>query len=151
MFDAAIFVSIRTHTKKGNPVVLEMYHDDAKRPLVPVSWIGTERSKNCTPLTQEQVETHVLMMSALLSQCHGIRRELCNGLRDENVEALQSLFDSMGTVLNDLFADMSKQSKLLDDMRSNLTSMRVRCIGMFTSIWNVNKDTPWLGRTHVDM
>mgnify|MGYP004358876531 CR=1 FL=1 len=70
--------------------------------------------------TQEQVETHVFMMFALLSQCHNIRRELCNGLRDQDVESIQTMFDSMGGHLNETFADLARQNKLIDDMRTNL-------------------------------
>ena len=35
LFDAAIFVSIRAHTKMGAPVVLEMFDDTTNRPLAP--------------------------------------------------------------------------------------------------------------------
>ena len=146
LFDAAIFISIRAHTKKGAPVVLDMFMDEGKRPLVPVTWFGPERAKNATPLTPEQVETHVMMVSALLSQCHNIRRELCNGTRDVHMQSLQNMFDSMGVQLNGTFTDLSKQSKLIDDMRSTLTSIRVRAISMCTTIWHVNRDIPWLGR-----
>lgn len=149
LFDAAIFISIRAHTKMGAPVVLQMYADEGNRPLVPVTWLGTERAKNVSPITQEQVETHVFMMLALLSQCHNIRRELCNGLRDEHVENIQGFVDEANTGFNETFADLTRQHKLLDDMRTNLNTIRARCIGMYTSLWSVNRSIPWLGRTGV--
>ena len=82
-------VSIRAHTKMGGPVVLQMLLDDANGRFVPVSRLGPERAETAAPLTQEQVETHVLMMLAMLAQCHTIRRELRFRLRDEHVEAIQ--------------------------------------------------------------
>jgi len=149
LFDAAIFVSIRAHTKMGSPVVLQMFPDDGNRPLVPVTWLGTERAKNVSPITQEQVETHVLMVLSLLAQCHNIRRELCNGLRDEHVERLQGFVDAANVGLHETFADLARQSKLLDDLRANLNAVRARCIGMYTSLWSVNRNVPWLGRPGV--
>lgn len=149
LFDAAIFISIRAHTKMGNPVVLQMFPDDGNRPLVPVTWLGTERAKNVTPITQEQVETHVFMMLALLSQCHNIRRELCNGLRDEHVEGLQGFVDEANVGFQDTFADLARQNKMLDDMRASLNVVRARCIGMYTSLWSLNRSVPWLGRSGV--
>lgn len=147
LFDAAIFLSIRAHTKKGGCVVLEMYPDEGNRPLVPVTWLGPEKGKAALPLTQEQVETHVHMMCGLLSQCHHIRRELCNGLRDDNVAKLQTFFDQTGAHFNETFADLAKQQKLLDDMKANLTGIRARAIAMFTSLWQHNREVHWLGRT----
>ena len=108
--------------------------------------MGPERAKVVTPITQEQVETHVLMVLALLSQCHNIRRELCNGLRDEHVDSIQQFVDSTGAHLNEVFADISKQSKLIDDLRGTLNTVRMRCIHMCVDLWSVNRGTPWLGR-----
>jgi hypothetical protein len=147
LFDAAIFLSIRAHTKKGGCVVLEMYPDEGNRPLVPVTWLGPEKGKTAPPLTQEQVETHVHMVCGLLAQCHHIRRELCNGLRDENVARLQSFFDQLGVHFNETFTDLSKQQKLLDDLKTNLTTLRARAISTFTSLWQQNREVHWLGRT----
>ena len=114
--------------------------------LVPVTWLGPERGKHAPPLAQEQVETHVLMMLALTAQCHDIRRELCNGLRDDDVHKLQTLFDELGTHLQDTFAELSRQHRLLEELRANVTAMRVRCIHMTTAVWQANRDVPWLGR-----
>lgn len=149
LFDAAIFISIRAHTKMGGPVILRMFPDEGNRPLVPVTWLGPERAKSASPLTQEQVETHVFMMLALLAQCHTIRRELCNGLRDEHVERIQCFVDAANLGFNDTFVDLAKQSKLIDDLRANLTALRARCIGMYAALWSVNRNVPWLSRPGV--
>lgn len=146
LFDAAMFVSIRAHTKMGAPVVLEMYEDSTNRPLAPVSYLGPEKGKGALPLTQEQLETQMYMMFCILDQCHNIRRELCNGLKDEEVGAFQSLFEEMGSFLNRTFTDLRKQEQLIQDMNVNLTTIRCKCIKMFRSIYQVNSKTPWLQR-----
>ena len=50
---------------------------------------------------------------------------------------------------NETFADLTRQHKLLDDMRTNLNTIRTRCIDMYTSLWSMNRSIPWLGRTVV--
>lgn len=146
LFDAAIFVSIRAHTKMGAPVVLSMFEDTTNRPLAPVTYIGPEKGKNATPITQEQLETHVYMMFHLLEQCHIIRSDLCNGLKDQELDSFQILFDQLGGHLNKTFADLRKQEHLIDELRTNLTSIRCKCIQMFRSLCNVNSHIPWLQR-----
>lgn len=147
LFETAVFISIRAHTKMGNPVVLQMFPDDGGRPLVPVTWLGTERAKHVTPLTQEQVETHVLLVLALTRQCDEIRRELCSGVRDEHVAALQQVVDVMNLEITETFSDLARQNRLVEELRTNLHNVRARCIAMYTSLWSVNRTTPWLGRT----
>lgn len=146
LFDAAIFVSIRAHTKMGAPVVLEMFEDPTNRPLAPVSYIGPEKSKIIVPLTQEQLETQVYMMFCVLEQCHNIRRELCNGLKDEEVSSFQTLFEEMGSYLNNTFTDLRKQEQLINEMYTNLTNIRCKCVKMFRSIYRINSEIPWLQR-----
>ena len=146
LFDAAVFVSIRAHTKMGAPVFLEMFNDTTNRPLAPVSYIGPEKSKVVVPLTQEQLETHMYMMFSVLEKCHTIQRDVCNGLKDEEITSFQTLFENIGTFLNKTFVDFRKQESLLHEMNSNLNSMRFKCIKMFRSIHNINGSIPWLQR-----
>ena len=147
LFDAAVFVSIRAHTKMGAPVFLEMFNDTTNRPLAPVSYIGPEKSKVVVPLTQEQLETHMYMMFSVLEKCHTIQRDVCNGLKDEEITSFQTLFENIGTfILNKTFVDFRKQESLLHEMNSNLNSMRFKCIKMFRSIHNINGSIPWLQR-----
>lgn len=146
LFDAAMFVSIRAHTKMGAPVVLEMFEDTTNRPLSPVSYIGPEKSKIVVPLTQEQLETQTYMMFCVLEQSHNIRRELCNGLKDEEVSSFQTLFEEMGTYLNNTFTDLRKQEQLISEMTTNLTKIRCKCVKMFRSIYRINSEIPWLQR-----
>ncbi len=147
MFDAAVFVSLRTHTKKGGSVHLEMYEDDRKRPLVPVAWIGTEKSKFPSPLTQEQLETHMLLQMQMLGKCHDL--QVAYSLpSDDTAErvAIQQCVDSMQTHMQASLAEMGKQSKLLDEMRASLTHSRASCVRMFSDLFSINKQTPWLQR-----
>lgn len=146
LFDAAMFVSIRAHTKMGAPVVLEMFEDSTDRALAPVSYIGPEKSKIIVPLTQEQLECQMHMMFCVLEQCHFIRRDLCNGLKDNEISSFQALFDRMGEHLNKTFVDLRKQEALIHEMQTNLTGLRCRCIQMFRSVHNINGKIPWLKR-----
>lgn len=146
LFDAAMFVSIRAHTKMGAPVVLDMFEDTTNRPLSPVSYIGPEKSKIVVPLTQEQLETQTYMMFCVLEQSHNIRRELCNGLKDEEVSSFQTLFEEMGSYLNNTFTDLRKQEQLISEMNTNLTKIRCKCVKMFRSIYRINSEIPWLQR-----
>ena len=145
LFDAAIFVSIKAHTKMGAPVVLEMFEDATQRPLAPVTYIGPEKAKKIIPLTQEELETHVRMVFCMLEQCHNMKRDLCN-LKDEELSSLQIVFDQMGTLLNKTFADLRKQEQLIQAMTDSLTEIRCRCIQMFRSIYDTNQQIPWLQR-----
>lgn len=146
LFDAAMFVSIRAHTKMGAPVVLEMFEDSTDRALAPVSYIGPEKSKIVVPLSQEQLECQMHMMFCVLEQCHLIRRDLCNGLKDNEISSFQTLFDRMGEHLNKTFVDLRKQEALIHDMQTNLTGLRCRCIQMFRSVYSINSKIPWLKR-----
>lgn len=146
LFDAALFVSIRAHTKMGAPVVLEMFEDGTGRPLTPVAYIGPERAKHALPLTQEQLETQMGMMFCVLEQCHAIRSTVCNGLKDEEIGSFQALFDEMGSFLNATFAELRRQEQLLREMTANLTQIRCRCIRMFRSTYRLNGQIPWLQR-----
>ena len=142
LFDAAMSVSIHAHTKMGAPVVLEMFEDSTDRALAPVSCIGPEKSKIVVPLSQEQLECQMHMMFCVLEQCHFIRRDLCNGLKDNEISSFQSLFDRMGEHLNNTFVDLRKQEALIHDMQTNLTGLRCRCIQMFRSVHKINGKIP---------
>ena len=82
------------------------------------------------------------MMFSILDQCHTIQRE-CNGLKDDEISSFQSLFQEMKQ-RNNTFVDLRKQETLLHDMTSNLTAIRSRCIRMFRSIYDLNRQIPWL-------
>ena len=81
LFESAVFLSLRAPTKKSSAssVHLEMFDDEARRPLVPVSYLGPERGKVVFALLAEQVETHVSLHAALAVQCHALRRTAVRG------------------------------------------------------------------------
>lgn len=151
LYDAALFVSIRTFVRKSKTqsVVLEMFDNDGGRPLVPCLWIGPEKGKHQNPVTQEQLESLVCMQMALLAQCHAIRRDLCQGVKDADMEAVRETVDVFGTEMTEILQDINRQQKLVDDFKGTLTSMRVRCIQMCSSLHRTNRITPWLGRPSV--
>lgn len=149
MFDAALFLSLRTDTRRGggSAVTLDMFHDDGARPLAPVTWLGTERGRNPAPVTQEQIETHVCMQFALLEQCHRLKQNWsADADQDEDARSIQTLFDDVGTLLNETFVELSKQHKLVEDVKASLTAVRVKCITLFTSVWQTNREVGWLKR-----
>ena len=112
-----------------------------------VSYIGPEKSKIVVPLSQEQLECQMHMMFCVLEQCHLIRRDLCNGLKDNEISSFfRRLFDRMGEHLNKTFVDLRKQEALIHDMQTNLTGLRCRCIQMFRSVYTINSKIPWLKR-----
>ena len=86
------------------------------------------------------------MMFNLLEKCHNIRRDLCNGLKDEELNSLQVLFEHMGGHLNKTFVDLRKQEQLIDEMKLNLTNIRCKCIQMFRQIHYTNTHIRWLNR-----
>lgn len=152
LYDGAIFVSIRTFVRKNKQqsVVMEMFDDDGGRPLVPVLWVGPEKGKHVTPMTQEQLESVVCMHMALLSQCHNLRRDLCQGVKDVDIERVRESFEVFGTELTDILQDINRQQKVVEDLKQTITSMRVRCIRMCGSLHETNKTIPWLGRTTIN-
>lgn len=150
LFDSAVFVSIRAHVKRDQAVALDMYDDDCQRPLVPVSWIGPEKAKNATPLTQDQLEAHVFMHAAVLDHAHNMRAVLaqqCTGATEGDMQVLQTFVDGLVVHLNDTFSELGRQHQLVDDMKENLTRVRVQCIQMFMTMCRVNREVSWLGRT----
>ena len=62
------------------------------------------------------------------------------------MERLQGLVDAAAHGLNETFSDLARHSRLLDDLRANLTAVRARCIGMYTALWTTNREVHWLGR-----
>ena len=149
LFDAAVLVSIRAHTKMGSPVVLEMFDDATNKALAPVSYIGPEKAKNASPITQEQLETHMLMMFSVLENCHLIRRDLCSGFKNEDVADFQAIFEELTAFFNNAFIDLRKQEHLAHDMMTSITNARTRCITMCRRVHALNRATPWLQRGNV--
>lgn len=149
LFDAAVFLSIRAHTKMGQPVVLEMHNDSTQRPLFPVTYIGPEKGKLANNLSQEQIETHLYMIFALLEQTHAIKSELCNDLKQEEIAKFQALFDHMGTYFNQAFLEFKQQEKLIAQLTQSLTNIRCKSIQMIRSVTELNSQIPWLQRKGV--
>ena len=75
-----------------------------------------------------------------------VRRDLCNGLKDEEAASFRMLFDQMGRHLNQTLIDLRKQEALINEVKRNLTAIRSNCIRMFYSVYNMNSKIPWLKR-----
>lgn len=150
LFDSAIFVSIRAHVKRDASSALDMYEDDMKRPLIPVSWIGPERSKNTPPLTQDQLESHVLLHCALLTQTERLKyvfEKQATESTEEDKQNVQEFVESMVENINDILTNLGKQCTMLDDMKKNVTSIRVNAIQMVMNLYDMNSSVSWLGRS----
>lgn len=148
LFESAIFLSLRAPTKKtsASSVHLEMFGDEAGRPLVPVSYLGPERGKVVFALLGEQVETHVSLHAALVVQCHALRRTLA--VRGEGDEAkFQSFVDGAAAGFAGTLEDLCKQQRLVTDLQSNLTHMRSRTVDQCRALWVLNKEAACLERS----
>lgn len=144
LFDSSIFVSLRAHTKRGaESVALELFADDSGRPSVPVSFVGPERGKTAPPLLQEQLESHVCLHAAFLAQ---MRQKAASGEErtDADAMALHELVALSNEELNGTFDDLNRQTRLLKDMQTLNTSVRSRCIRLFSAVWKTNASIPWL-------
>jgi hypothetical protein len=150
LFDSAILVSIRAHIKRGGvSSALDMYEDEKKRPIVPVSWIGPERSKQALPLSQDQLEAHVLLHCSLLLQVAKLRETFdkqAEASTEGDKRTVQDAVEWIATQTNDLLSDLASQQTLVDSMKASVTNMRVRAIHMFLGICEVNESITWLGR-----
>jgi hypothetical protein len=150
LFDSAILVSIRAHIKRGGvSSALDMYEDEKKRPIVPVSWIGPERSKQALPLSQDQLEAHVLLHCSLLLQVSKLRETFdkqAEASTEEDKKKVQDAIDWIATQTNELLSDLASQQTLVDSMKASITNMRVRAIHMFLGICEVNDSVTWLTR-----
>ena len=148
IFDAAIFVSIRAHTKMGSPVALEMIQDrSSDQHLSPIAFIGPERGKHAQPLSQDQLEAHVYMMFNLLEKLQTIKTDiLTNALADTEKIALQKTVDTFSNAINATFSDLRKLEHSMTDMKHVVTTIKCNCIHMFRNMYSVNSQIPWLNR-----
>lgn len=149
MFDAAIFVSIRAHTKMGSPVVLKMLQDPcSEHKLSPITFIGPEKAKHTQPLTQDQLETHVYMMFNLLEQLHTIKTDiLTNSLVDNEKVALHRMVDTFSSRITSTFTDLRKLDQSMNDMKQVVRTIKSNCIHMFRNMYSANSQVPWLHRS----
>jgi hypothetical protein len=149
LFDAAVLVSIRQHTKMGSPVVLQMFQDEDGNPIIPVSYIGPEQSNKPSPLTQGQLETHVAMMFCIMERCQALKVEMSKNMTDETISSFQMLFEDMGIHMNDTFVELKTQGDLIEKMSTTLNNIRIKCIHMFRRMYAVNDQIPWLKQKSV--
>lgn len=145
MFDAAVFLSLRAHTKQTSTIHVDMFPDATGKPIVPVLWFGPEKGRHVQPLTQEAIESVAWMMTSLLSKCHEMRRDL-HKTEDVDMRKVQAMTTLLLDDFTSLFADLTKQYKTLDDLRTQVTHSRARCIRMFHSLWETNRNVIWLSR-----
>lgn len=134
-FSGAAFVSLRASTKR--PHVLDVV--ETASGFAPVSWLG---GTSTTPLIEQCIDTHVTLLACVAARC----RELRVTTDEDESREVQTLFEQLSEDVQELINDMAAQQKLLDDLRSNLTRARARCVHLYASAADVNRSVDWLRR-----
>lgn len=147
LFDSAIFVSLRSHVKRGSP--LRMAEDADGLPLVPVSYVGPEKGRGAAPLSSDHLEAHVSLHAALLERTKEVRRFLdgrAAAETEEDREEVKAMVEGMVEEVNLTVSDLAHASALVEEMRVAVTSAKSRCVRLFAAACAANRKVPWLRR-----
>ena len=155
LFDTAIFVSLRCHTKKAEPHVVEMYETDDGHATIPISFVGPERNAkgDGAHLARETLQAHVSLHSAMFTHFSHVTKLLCSAHSDEDAQSrLREFAELCGTELSGLLDDLNQQSRLMGNLLTSIRSARLRAVKMITRMsettqglrWMQVKDPPWM-------
>lgn len=139
--EGALFLSIRAHVKCDD--MLEIVTDDGGRPVNSMAWLGTEKTRMPDPLTAEQISTIVFVQFSIIDKCADMRKNLCD-TRASDVTGIQQMVRQLIYGLSCCLDKLSDQEKLIDRMRQNLTEQRVQLILNVYTMWQNDRDIPWL-------
>ena len=92
--------------------------------------------------TMADMDIPFAIAGALAANAHGHVRTT----EDVDIRKVQALVGCLSENFTALFTGLTKQCKTLEDLRSQLTETRARCINMFHTLWMVNRDVSWLER-----
>lgn len=150
LFDTAIFVSIRAHTKKHKAHVVELFHASDGNATIPVTYVGPERGRDAAPLSQEALQSHVCMHIAFAVQCRQMRATLSQCAHDAAVpeeaqHTVRALLERVRAETAARMDDLNQQQKLLTQMQTQLRDSRVRCIQHAVALSNAHCATAWIG------
>lgn len=149
LFESAVFVSLRAHTKKDAPHVVEMVPNADGQPVVPVSFLGPERGKGAPPLTQDVLQSHMCMHAAFALECDRLHRLLATAASDDDTTArLRDLVGVLTSELQGTLDDMNTQSRLLVSLQASVQAVRLRVVHLFHRLCATNRGAPWLPRGH---
>ena len=146
LFDGALFISIRSHNKMDKAVAFDFYEDQTKRPIIPVSIVGTRKGKDPPPLTDEEIVIHVKMMFSVLEQSSKLRNQVYNGLKTEEMDEVQRFFESIASTFDAQITTFRQMEKNLEEQRDHIVDMRVQVIKTFEQACSINTNIPWLRR-----
>ncbi|MAT09477.1 MAG: hypothetical protein CMM02_08175 [Rhodopirellula sp.] len=143
LFHSAIFVSLRAHTKKAEPQVVEMVADGGGVRCVPVSYVGPERGADAPSLARETLVAHVAMHLRLVQECAELRRS-----HRAQISAAQERADDSAAAANasrvagELAAfaerlrddaqaaldEMTTMSRAVASLQASIKTMRIRAV-----------------------
>ena len=143
LFHSAIFVSLRAHTKKAEPQVVEMVADGDGVRCVPISYVGPERGADAPPLARETLVAHVAMHLRLVQECAELRRnhraqisaaqeraddtaaaENASRVADELATFAERLRDDAQATLD----EMTTMSRAVTSLQASIKTMRIRTV-----------------------
>lgn len=145
LFDTAIFVSLRCHTKKAEPHVLEMLEDADGHATVPLSFVGPDRRGDGAHLSREALQAHVCLHSAMHLQLAHVQRLLQTANADEDTQGkVRDVAELCGRELGGLVEDLNQQSRLVAGMVASIRSARLRAIRMISRMGDATRAIPWI-------
>ena len=126
LFDTAIFVSVRTHTKQGLAAhAVDTIDDTDGLPTIPVSFVGPERGTHTPPLSEEVLQSHVVLHTAFAARCRDIRAAVRPPAADDD-EGLVPLLQRVRDDAIDTLEGMNAQSKAIASLQAVANEARVR-------------------------
>lgn len=144
MFDSAIFVSLRAHTKRPQAHAVEMVAIDPDEvPRVAVSYVGPERGAENASLAREALIGHVAMHTALTMECRRLRESLVHTPQEraegEDAETSARQLDSLVSEFarrlceeaQAILDDMASMSKTVATLQASIKGVRMRMVRIF--------------------
>jgi len=152
LFDSAVFVSLRAHTKRRAAQELDMLPDAEGDCVVPVSYVGPDRGRGAPPLSQEALQSHVCLHACVLAQCASIKaahaRQRSSADADAASEAdarVRSLLDAVRAELQATLDDMNAQTRLIASLQATVRGIRLRAMRLFAAMCDAHRAAPSLG------
>jgi hypothetical protein len=162
MFESAIFVSLRAHTKRPQAHTVEMVAIEPDgAPHVPVSYVGPERGAESAALAREALIAHVAMHTALTMECQRLKRSLVQTSQElaegEDAETsarqLESLTSEFTRRLCEeshaILDDMASMSKTVGTLQTSIKSVRLRMVRTFLAAVDARRQGLVLARQAV--
>ena len=148
LYDSAVFISVRAHTKKSTAYAVEMLEDARGDESVPVSYLGPERGGG--PLAREAVQSHVCTHAAFVLRWRALRGLLDQRSVDADAERVRELVDHVAAETQTSMEELAQQAKLVTAMQASLKAQRARALQVAASVCEARAVVPWLGTSHAE-